>query len=86
MATHHGTHSDLHHEQGALPGEHFGRAKNPVIKVVDLAWLEFEKPDLGAWLSKGHCVAALVRPDYTVLQAGRDLTAVAGTTPRFSAV
>jgi 3-(3-hydroxy-phenyl)propionate hydroxylase len=42
--------------------------------------------ELGAWLSKGHCVAALIRPDYTVLQAGRDLTAFAGTTPRFSAV
>jgi len=42
----HGTHSDLHSEQGALPGEHPGRAKNPVIKVEDIAWLEFEKPDL----------------------------------------
>ena len=47
MATHQGTHSDLHSEQGALSGEHRGRAKNPVIKVLDLAWLEFEKPDLG---------------------------------------
>jgi catechol 2,3-dioxygenase-like lactoylglutathione lyase family enzyme len=46
MTTHHGTHSDLHSETGALPGEHPGRAKSPVIKVVDLAWLEFEKPDL----------------------------------------
>jgi catechol 2,3-dioxygenase-like lactoylglutathione lyase family enzyme len=45
--TDHGTHSDLHSEQGALAGEHPGRAKNPVIKVLDLAWLEFEKPDLG---------------------------------------
>jgi catechol 2,3-dioxygenase-like lactoylglutathione lyase family enzyme len=36
----------LHSEQGALPGEHPGRAKNPVIKVEDLAWLEFDKPDL----------------------------------------
>ncbi|GAB3854793.1 VOC family protein [Nocardioides maradonensis] len=45
MTTHH-THNDLHSEQGALPGEHPGRAKNPVIKVTDLAWLEFEKPDL----------------------------------------
>ena len=43
MTTHHGTHSDLHSEQGALPGEHPGRAKNPVIKVLDLAWLEFEQ-------------------------------------------
>ena len=46
MSDHHGTHSDLHSEQGALQGEHPGRAKNPVIKVEDLAWLEFEKPDL----------------------------------------
>ncbi|MBX7435130.1 VOC family protein [Mycobacterium sp. Y57] len=36
----------MHFEQGALPGEHPGRSKNPVIKVHDLAWLEFEKPDL----------------------------------------
>jgi hypothetical protein len=39
-------HRDLHSEQGALPGEHPGRSRNPVIKVADLAWLEFEKPDL----------------------------------------
>ncbi|MDT5018292.1 MAG: hypothetical protein QOD39_4452 [Mycobacterium sp.] len=41
-----GTHSDLHSEQGALRGEHSGRSRNPVIKVADVAWLEFEKPDL----------------------------------------
>ncbi|MEU0967438.1 VOC family protein [Streptomyces sp. NPDC005917] len=39
-------HQDLHSEVGALRGEHPGRARNPVIKVTDLAWLEFEKPDL----------------------------------------
>ncbi|MGK3208701.1 VOC family protein [Amycolatopsis sp. MEPSY49] len=39
-------HSGLHSEHGALAGEHPGRAANPVIKVRDLAWLEFEKPDL----------------------------------------
>ena len=39
-------HHDLHSEQGARPGEHPGRARDPVIKVADLAWLEFEKPDL----------------------------------------
>ncbi|MER6277048.1 VOC family protein [Streptomyces sp900105245] len=39
-------HADLHSEQGALRGEHPGRSANPVIKVADLAWLEFEKPDL----------------------------------------
>ena len=41
-----GAHNELHSEQGALPGEHLGRSRNPVIKVADLAWLEFEKPDL----------------------------------------
>ena len=39
-------HSGLHSEQGGLPGEHPGRAKNPLVKVEDLAFLEFEKPDL----------------------------------------
>lgn len=46
MAQHLDAHKDLHSEQGALRGEHPGRSKNPVIKVRDLAWLEFEKPDL----------------------------------------
>ena len=48
MTIHHGTHNDLHSEQGAVAGDHPGRAKNPVIKVADLAWLEFSKPDLAA--------------------------------------
>jgi hypothetical protein len=39
-------HRGLHSEAGGLRGEHPGRSKNPVIKVRDLAWLEFEKPDL----------------------------------------
>ncbi|MEU7812990.1 VOC family protein [Pseudonocardia sp. NPDC049154] len=46
MNTHHDPHTGLHSERGALAGEHPGRAANPVIKVRDLAWLEFEKPDL----------------------------------------
>src|SRR5438876_12303947 len=46
MIDHHDPHSGLHSEQGALPGEHPGRARNPIVKVHDLAWLEFEKPDL----------------------------------------
>ncbi|WP_082968444.1 VOC family protein [Mycobacterium scrofulaceum] len=37
---------DVHSEQGALRGEHPGRSRNPVIKVADIAWLEFERPDL----------------------------------------
>jgi len=39
-------HKHLHSQQGALREEHPGRSQNPVIKVRDLAWLEFEKPDL----------------------------------------
>jgi catechol 2,3-dioxygenase-like lactoylglutathione lyase family enzyme len=42
----HDPHTGLHSEQGALAGEHPGRAINPIIKVHDLAWLEFDKPDL----------------------------------------
>lgn len=39
-------HSGLHSDQGAQSGEHPGRARNPVVKVLDLAWVAFEKPDL----------------------------------------
>ena len=41
-----GAHNELHSERGAVRGDHLGRARNPVIKVADLAWLEFDKPDL----------------------------------------
>jgi hypothetical protein len=40
-------HRALHSEDGALRGEHPGRSRDPLIKVAGLAWLEFEKPDLG---------------------------------------
>jgi catechol 2,3-dioxygenase-like lactoylglutathione lyase family enzyme len=41
-------HKDLHSDQGARKGEHPGRAANPIIKVHDITWLEFEKPNLAA--------------------------------------
>src|ERR1700755_2581005 len=41
-----GAHNGLHSEQGSLSGEHPGRSANPIIKVHDVLWLEFEKPDL----------------------------------------
>jgi hypothetical protein len=41
-----GAHTDLHSDQGACKGEHPGRSCDPIIKVRDIAWLEFEKPDL----------------------------------------
>lgn len=41
-----GAHKELHSANGARRGEHPGRARNPFIKVTDLAWVEFEKPDL----------------------------------------
>jgi catechol 2,3-dioxygenase-like lactoylglutathione lyase family enzyme len=43
---HRDPHAGLHSEYGALRGEHPGRSTNPVVKVHDIAWLEFEKPDL----------------------------------------
>ena len=46
MNNDHDPHSGLHSEQGAVAGEHPGRAVNPVVKVRELAWLEFTKPDL----------------------------------------
>jgi catechol 2,3-dioxygenase-like lactoylglutathione lyase family enzyme len=39
-------HSGLHSDQGALAGEHPGRAREPIVKVHDLAWLELAKPDV----------------------------------------
>ncbi|MFI9812538.1 VOC family protein [Saccharothrix variisporea] len=44
--TDHDPHTGLHSEHGGLAGEHPGRARNPVVKVHGLAWLEFAKPDL----------------------------------------
>ena len=41
-----GAHNDLHNDQGARREEHPGRSRGPIIKVHDIAWLEFEKPDL----------------------------------------
>jgi hypothetical protein len=46
MSDHQDPHRDLHSEHGALAGEHPGRARDPIVKVHDLAWLEFTKPDL----------------------------------------
>jgi catechol 2,3-dioxygenase-like lactoylglutathione lyase family enzyme len=54
MSGRHDVHSDLHSEQGSVPGEHPGRARDPVVKVADLAWLEFEKPDLDGAETFGH--------------------------------
>jgi catechol 2,3-dioxygenase-like lactoylglutathione lyase family enzyme len=39
-------HAGLHSESGANRAEHRGRAVNPIIKIADLAWLDFEKPNL----------------------------------------
>jgi len=38
---------------------------------------------LHAWLSGGGATAALVRPDLTVLRAGRDVAALCEAVPRF---
>lgn len=62
------THSDLHSEQGARHGEHRGRSPNPVLKVHDLAWLEFQKPDLLRAEAFAHAFGFT-----TVLSTGNEL-------------
>jgi hypothetical protein len=68
-------HQDLHSEPGARKGEHPGRSRNPVIKVHDLAWLEFEKPDLLRAETFAHAFGF-----ETVLRAGNELQ-LRGTDP-----
>ena len=61
-----------HSEQGARRGEHPGRSRNPLIKVADIAWLEFERPDL----TRAETFARGVRLPHGTTRPGR--TAVAG--------
>lgn len=70
-----GTHNDLHSEQGARAGEHPGRSRNPVIKVADIAWLEFEKPDL----SKAEAFARAF--GFTTAMRTHDEVQLRGTDP-----
>jgi hypothetical protein len=68
-------HQDLHSEHGARKGEHPGRSRNPVIKVDDIAWLEFEKPDLLLAEAFAHAFGFA-----TVLRTGSELQ-LRGTDP-----
>jgi Glyoxalase/Bleomycin resistance protein/Dioxygenase superfamily len=68
-------HQDLHSEHGAIKGEHPGRSRNPVIKVQDIAWLEFEKPDLTRAEAFAHAFGFA-----TVLRTGTELQ-LRGTDP-----
>jgi catechol 2,3-dioxygenase-like lactoylglutathione lyase family enzyme len=61
-------HEDLHSERGAVRGDRPERAQNPVIKAEDLAWLEFDKPDLDAAERFAH--------DFGFATAYRDGTAL----------
>src|ERR1700761_454128 len=67
-------HQDLHSEHGARKGEHPGRSRNPVIKVHDLAWLEFEKPDLNRAEAFAHAFgfATVLRTDSELQLRGTD--------------
>ena len=40
---------------------------------------------LRSWLASGHAAAALVRPDHTVMRAGRDVASLINSVPRFAA-
>ncbi len=58
----------------AFPTEHPGRSINPVIKVADLAWLEFEKPDLARTEAFAHAFgfATALRTDTELMLRGAD--------------
>ncbi|GAB1813393.1 VOC family protein [Mycobacterium sp. MUNTM1] len=84
---------DAHSPQGALPDEHPGRSRNPVIKVVDLAWLVFERPDLTraeAFARAFGFQTALRAPDEVQLRGtlpgGPCLILRRGPRPRFAGV
>jgi hypothetical protein len=67
-------HQDLHSEHGARKGEHPGRSRNPVIKVHDIAWLEFEKPNLTRAEGFAHAFgfATVLRTDSELQLRGAD--------------
>jgi hypothetical protein len=69
-----GAHNELHSEDGARKGEHTGRSANPVIKVADIAWLEFEKPDLVRAEAFAHAFgfATALRTQEQLLLRGTD--------------
>src|SRR5271166_958496 len=83
-------HRSLHSEAGAFRGEHPGRSRDPLVKVAGLAWLEFEKPDLGKaerFATDFGFTVANRMPDELVLR-GRQAAAPClvvrrGRTPRF---
>ena len=72
-----GSHNGLHSEQGARPGEHRSRSANPIIKVQDVIWLEFEKPDLNKAEAFAHAFgfATALRTDDELHLRGSDADA-----------
>ena len=84
-------HRALHSEDGARPGEHPGRSRDPLVKVAGLAWLEFEKPALGEaerFLADFGFAVADRSPEALVLR-GRQAAAPClvvrrGSRPRFT--
>ena len=70
-------HRDLHSEQGAHRGEHRHRSANPIIKVKDIAWLEFEKPELVRAEAFAHAFgfATALRTDDELRLRGTDSAA-----------
>jgi hypothetical protein len=72
-----GAHNKLHSEYGGRKGEHSGRSQNPAIKVADIAWLEFEKPDLvrAEAFAQAFGFATVLRTQDELLLRGTDAAA-----------
>lgn len=64
----------------ALPAadQTLAETRGAVVHITD------PDSELGEWLRKGRATAAILRPDYTVMRAGRDLSQVCESLPRFT--
>jgi catechol 2,3-dioxygenase-like lactoylglutathione lyase family enzyme len=70
-------HNGLHSAEGPRRGEHPGRSRNPMIKVHDLAWLEFQKPDLARAeaFARAFGFTTMLRTDDELQLRGTDVDA-----------
>jgi hypothetical protein len=50
---------------------------------ADLKLVRERGSELARWLRRGHATAAIIRPDRTVMCAGRNLSALCEVVPRF---
>jgi len=90
---HHGLHGRVEQRllglEVVVEGPHLRPTEEQRLRLIEHGTRVVEvdpASELGTWLSEGRSVAALVRPDHTVMQAGQDLAALVLAAPRFMPV